>query len=271
MVLFLGSRLGDLIYYCVPIRKALVLESLGIAFPEKTQSELQTIARGTYRNLGMNVLEHICLPTLTKEDLLDIVVFENEDIIKEVQARGKGTIFVGGHFGNWEYAGGAVSFSGYPLTYIVAKISNDYLDKKVNEHRRSTGIEVLSKGMSVRGVLKALKQNGLVSILMDQDAGKRGIFVDFFNRKCSTPIGPASIALKTGAEILFFVCIRQPDGRIKVVFEDIGVDHELEATEENIQNLTQKCTSRLEHYTRLYPDHWFWMHRRWKTRPEKEI
>ncbi len=270
IILFLGARLGDFAYYCIPVRKRIVLEHLNRSFPEKTSAEIGAIARGTYRNLGMNVFEHICLPTLSREDLLKLVVFENEEVLKEVHERGRGTIIVGGHFGNWEYAGGAISVAGYPLTYIIAEISNKYLDNKVNEHRKSTGIEVIPKGMSARGIIKSLKKNGIVAMLIDQDGGRAGIFVEFFNHLCSAPRGPAQIALKSGVEILFFASMRLPDGRIKVVFEDIGVDHDLGATEENIQGLMQKCTHRLEHYTRQYPDHWFWMHRRWKTRPPAE-
>jgi KDO2-lipid IV(A) lauroyltransferase len=267
VVLFLGSRLGDLVYYCIPIRKSIVMEHLNRSFPEKTKAEIGAIARGTYRNFGMNVFEHICMPTLTREDFLKLVVFENKEVLKEVQGRNRGTIIVGGHFGNWEYAGGALSVAGYPLTYIVAEISNKYLNDKVNEHRQSTGVKVIPKGMSARGIIKTLKKKGLVVMLIDQDGGRAGIFVKFFNHLCSAARGPAAIALKSGVEILFFVSIRLPDGRIKVIFEDIGIDHDLQATEENIRSITQQCTSRLEHYTRMYPDQWFWMHRRWKTRP----
>jgi KDO2-lipid IV(A) lauroyltransferase len=107
-------------------------------------------------------------------------------------------------------------------------------------------------------------------MLIDQNQKRWGTFVDFLGRPCSTVRGPALLACKTGASIIFFASIRQPDGTIKVIFEPVEIDYQAGATEENIRAITQHCTARLEHYIRLYPDHWFWMHRRWKTRPSKE-
>jgi KDO2-lipid IV(A) lauroyltransferase len=266
-LLRLGRRLGDFIYFCVPIRKALALKHLQMAFPEKTESEIKGIARGAYQNFGMNVAEHLCLPMLSKADIRKIVHLPNEDILIEALAREKGVIFVGGHFGNWEYSSCSLPANGYRCGVVVAQISNPYIDKKINEHRKATGGEMIAKGTAARSVMKILRDNGTVGMLMDQDENEDGIFVDFFGRPCSTAKGPASIAVKTEAAMIFFAAIRQEDGSIKVTFELIEIDYQKGLSEENIKDITQRATARLEHYTRLYPDHWFWMHRRWKTRP----
>jgi len=269
-MLRLGRLIGDLTYYCVPIRKAITLNHLELSFPDKSTAERKKIARGTYQNLGMNVFEHLCIPMLSREDICDIVKLADEDVLVQALARKRGVIIAGGHFGNWEYASSAVAAYGYRLGVVVAQISNKYIDKRINEDREVTGAEIIPKGASIRAVIKILRENGAVGMLIDQNEVREGIFVDFFGRPCSTPKGPATIALKTGASIIFFTAIRQHDGTIKVVFEPVEVDYDAGPTEENILDITQRCTSRLEHYTRLYPDHWFWMHRRWETRPEKE-
>jgi len=265
-----GARLGDIIYYCFPVRKSVTMSQLVTAFPEKSRTEIADIARGTYQNLGMNTLEHLAMPTLSMGDLQKLVVFENEDVLKAAHARGKGAILVSGHFGNWEYTSCALGAAGYRLGVVVAGISNKYLDRKVNDHRRLTGVEVIPKGTATRGVVQLLRNNGMVAMLLDQNAGGRGIFVNYFGRLCSAPRGPATIALKMGAAMVFGVAIRQPDGTLRVVLEPISLDYEAGTTEENIRAVTQQCTDRLEHYTRLHPDHWFWMHRRWKSRPPGE-
>jgi len=265
-----GARLGDIIYFCIPVRKSITLTHLMSAFPEKSPVEISSIARGAYRNLGMNVLEHLVMPTLSRDELLDLVLFENENVLKEAHARGKGTVIVGGHFGNWEYPSCAMGAAGYQLGVVVAGISNKYLDKKVNDHRRLTGVEVIPKGTATRGVVQLLRNNGMVGMLIDQNAGGKGIFINYFGRLCSAPRGPASIALKMGAAMVFGASIRQPDGTIKVMLEPVTIDYEAGTTEENIRDITQWCTGRLEHYARLYPDQWFWMHRRWKSRPPGE-
>ena len=267
-MLRLGRLVGDFIYYCVPVRKTITLNHLQLAFPEKSAAELKEIARGTYQNLGMNVFEHLCIPALSKDDIRNIVKLANEEVLIEAMERQKGVIIAGGHFGNWEYTSSAVAAYGYRLGVVVAEVANQYIDKRINEHREATDAEMIPKGAATRAVIKLLRKNGAIGMLMDQDENEEGIFVDFFGRPCSTAKGPAALALKTGAAIVFFAAIRQPDGTIKVIFEPLEIDYEAGSTEENILDITQRCTSRLEHYTRLYPDHWFWMHRRWKTQPE---
>ena len=267
-MLWLGRIVGDFIYFCVPVRKAITLDHLAHSFPDKSASERKKIARGTYRNFGMNIFEHLCIPALSKDDIRDIVTLADENVLAEALERKRGVIIAGGHFGNWEYTSSAVAAYGYRLGVVVAELSNQYMDKKINEHREATDAVMIPKGASTRSVIKLLRENGAVGMLMDQDENEEGIFVDFFGRPCSTAKGPAVIALKTGASIVFFAAIRQSDGTIKVVFEPVEIDYEAGATDENILDITQRCTARLEHYTRLYPDHWFWMHRRWKTRPE---
>jgi KDO2-lipid IV(A) lauroyltransferase len=269
-ILRLGRFVGDFIYFCVPVRKTITLNHLEQSFPEKSVAEIKKIARGTYQNFGMNVFEHLCIPILSNEDIRSIVNLADEEILIQALAKKRGAIIVGGHFGNWEYTSSAVSAYGYRLGVVVAGVSNKYIDKKINEHREAAGGEMIPKGASTRAVIRILRENGTIGMLMDQNAGRDGIFVNFFGRPGSTAKGPAAIALKTEASLIFFAAIRQHDGTINVVFEPIEVDYDAGMTEENILDITQRCTSRLEHYTRLYPDHWFWMHRRWKTRPREE-
>ncbi len=267
IMLFIGAGAGDFIYYCVPLRKKITLEQISRAFPEKSRKEVSRIAREAYANLAINSLEHLCLPFLTQDDLLSIVDLNNEEIFQNALRKKKGVILVGGHFGNWEYPGAAASAKGYPITYVVADIGNPYIDRMVNRHRTQAGITVLNKRMSIRTMLKALRDNNAMAMLMDQDAGRNGVFVDFFDIPCSTPRGPALFALKTGAALLFISSIRRQDGTLQVDFEEIDVDCSAGATVKNIHDLTQRCTAKLEAHVRKHPGHWFWMHRRWKTQP----
>lgn len=270
-ILRLGRLVGDFIYYCVPLRKAIVLDHLEQAFPEKSVAEIKKIARGAYQNLGMNVLEHLRIPTLSDEEIRGVVDLADEEILVQALNRKRGAIIVGGHFGNWEYSSSALSANGYRFGVVVAKVSNKYIDNRINEHREKTGGVMIPKRSSTKAVIKILRENGTVGMLIDQNQKRGGVFVDFFGQPCSTAKGPALLALKTGAAIIFFAAIRQPDTTIKVVFEPIDIDYQAGATDENIHDIIQRCTSRLEHYSRLYPDQWFWLHRRWKTRPLDEL
>lgn len=265
----IGRRFGDFIYFCIPIRKKITMENLRLSFPDLPQSRIAEIARQAYQNLVLNAVEHLCLSNMTGEDLQRIVTIEGEELLKKAFARGKGVVYVGGHFGNWEYMGGTVSSMGYKLAYVVSEISNYYIDKMVNDHRRQMGVEIINKGVATRGIIKSLRDNYGIAMLMDQDAGRSGVFVNFFGRPCSTPPGPALFALKTGAAMLFVSPVRQPDGTIRASFAEIDVDYEKGVTNENILDIIQRCTTMLESQIRLHPDHWLWMHRRWKTKKEQ--
>ncbi|MDJ0622302.1 MAG: lysophospholipid acyltransferase family protein [Desulfocapsaceae bacterium] len=264
-MLFLGARAGDFIYYCVPIRRKLTISQLNQAFQEKSQVEIKRIARDVYRSLAMNTFEHLCLSYLSKEELIDTVELHNAELLDKAFARGKGIIFVGGHFGNWEYMGGAVSSKGYPVGYVVASITNPYIDRMVNDHRKSVGIDILEKGMSMRGILQTQRNNGSLAMLMDQDAGRSGAFVNYFGRLCSAPKGPVLFVLKTGAALLYVSSARQPDGTLRAVFKEVEVNYDAGPTKENIHDIMQRSTTMLENSVREYPGQWFWMHRRWKT------
>ncbi len=265
LVVSLGKWAGSFIYHCIPVRKKITLENLRNAYPEKSERELALIAKKAYQTLAQNGLEHLCLAFMQPEELYRIVKFNNEEILKKAYARGKGVIIVGGHFGNWEYLGAAISSKGYPLTYIIAKIANPYINSAVNAHRRKMGIKILSKGMSVRSILKTLKDAGGMGMLVDQDAGRNGVFVTFFGRPCSTPKGPALFCLKTGAALVFAAGIRNQDGTVTIQCEEVEVDYSLGSSEEHIAQVMQSCTTLLEKYVREYPGQWLWMHRRWKT------
>ena len=130
-------------------------------------------------------------------------------------------------------------------------------------------IEIINKGIATRGIIKSLRENFGIAMLMDQDAGRSGVFVNFFGRPCSTPPGPALFALKTGAAMLFVAPVRQQDGTILASFTTIDVDYDKGATDENVLDITQRCTAMLEEQIRQHPDHWLWMHRRWKTKKEQ--
>ncbi|HPG38656.1 MAG TPA: lysophospholipid acyltransferase family protein [bacterium] len=267
--LLTGRMIGRLIYYIIPIRKNVTLENLKRAYPEKSNKEIHTIARDTYINLGMTLIEFMRFPGMTPEFLTKQIKFVNADLMKQGRLVGKGVLCMSGHFGNWEIMGAAIRAKGYPIIGLVKEQRNKSVGNMVVEYRKLVGVETLPLGMAVRGVIKSLKKNKLVAIVADQDAHREGVFVNFLGRPSSTAPGPAIFALKTGAPLLFGVCVRNKNGHHTVYLQEIKYD-DLQGgvTEENIKILTQRHASVLEECIKKWPDHWFWMHKRWKTKPE---
>ncbi len=161
----------------------------------------------------------------------------------------------------------AIAALGFPIMAIGKRQKNRLVDRLINDFRRTRNIETIPLGMSIRQFLRALHDNKFVALLADQDAHREGVFVEFFGIPSATAPGVAQLALKTGAPIIFGSCTILPKGRYRVQLERITADDLDPKNERSIFELTQRHVRLLEEHIRKNPDHWFWMHRRWKTKP----
>jgi KDO2-lipid IV(A) lauroyltransferase len=266
----IANGLGRFAYSALRIRREVTLDNLRRAFPEKSEKEVKTIALRTYQNFTKMVLEFIRFPMMDKETVFSLCTIQDRENLDRLLKNNKGAVLVGGHFGNWELMGAYLALAGYPVSFLVGQQKNKLVDDLMNKYRECMGIKIIHMGVAVRGVIRALWNNGWVGMLADQDAGSDGVFVDFLGRKASNHQGPAVFALRTGAPILFANAVRQPDGKHLILIEILRFDDLKKVTPENIRFVTQAYTNLLEEKIRRYPDHWFWMHRRWKTRPPEE-
>jgi len=262
-----GARLGELAYDVLKFRRKVVLDNLSRAFSGRTPNEIDDIARRLYQNLGKNMLEFLRFPKMSEKEIRDKVSFEGREHFDQAIQGGKGALLISSHFGNWELYASAIAAYGYPISVVVYEQHNPLSDELMNSIRRLKGIDVIYKQDAPRAILKALAQNRFVAILIDQDAGRDGVFVDFMGRPASTAKGPAVFAVRTGAPLLTGVIVRQAGGRHvgyiePAVYADPKADREKETA-----RLTALVTSAMERYVRRYPDHWYWVHRRWKTQP----
>ena len=263
----LGRAVGIFSYYLVPLRKRTALNNLRIAFPEKSWRQRRRICRRTFANFGQTFFEFLRSPVRSPEELNQRVIFHGRALLYQAQQSQRGTLLLTGHFGNWEIMAAAICNLGFPITVIGKRQRNRLADELINSYRRGVGIETVPLGMGLRQFLRALKQNKFVAILADQDAHREGVFVDFFNRPSATAPGVALLSLKTGAQIIFGTCVIGKKGRYTVYLEPIPSDG-LSDDEQGIRELTQRHARRLEQQIRRWPDHWFWMHKRWKTSPD---
>ncbi len=261
-----GAGLGDFLYRVIGLRREVTLQNLRTAFPEMPGDELQRLALRVYRNFGRMLAEFVRVPRLSPQFLAEHVEFENEDVLRQALAEGRGGILVTGHFGNWEWMAASLCARGYEMQPIVAEQRNRLVEKLIDDFRAAAGVKVIKFGApSVRQTLKLLRNNKFVGILADQDAGRNGEFVPFFGRPASTPKGPAVFHLKTRSPLIFLVSLRLGPGKHRVVCERLEASTDGKLTDENVHAVTAAITARLEDWVRRYPDHWFWMHRRWKS------
>lgn len=265
-----GARLGELAFEVFKLRRKVALDNLTQAFPERPPAEIEDIARSLYRNLGKNLLEFLRFPKLSGEDVKRRVKFLGQEYFDQAIKEGKGALLISSHFGNWELYAASIAAYGYPISVVVYEQHNPLADRMMNRLRRAKNIEVIFKPDAPRAILKALAKNRFVAILIDQDAGQDGVFVDFMGRPAATAKGPAVFAIRTGAPLLTGVIVRQDDGGHIGYIEPPVYADPAKDKEQEILRLTALVTAAMERYVRKYPDHWYWVHRRWKTKPLKE-
>jgi len=265
-VLFTGFF--RMFYHLVPRQRLIAVYNLRHAFPEKKDDEIVAIARAVYRNLGIVAAEFFDLPRLTIENIGKLVEAEGLENCTQALAKGRGALLFGAHFGNWELEAVAVSLLIKPLVVIYRPLDSDLLDCLVLRVRSSTGNNPLAKDRAMRSMLRSLKHNEMLGILIDQNvAWYEGIFVDYFGRPACTTDGLALLALHTEAPVLPAYMARRPDGRYRLV---IGPEVDVTRTgdrEADVLANTQRFTKIIEETVRLYPDQWLWVHQRWKTQP----
>ncbi len=262
-----GRLLGLFVFNVIRLRRKVVLENLRAAFPEKGETEIHRIAVNTYKNFAMSLVEYARLPVTSDEEMRERIMVKGLEHFDEALARSGGAVLVTGHFGSWELMGASLIAHGYPMHFLVGEQKNKAVDDLMNRLRVSKGIGIIKMGAAMRSVLKALRGNEFVAMLCDQDAGSHGVFVDFLGRPASTPVGPASFALRTGACLIAGFILREDLSHHRVILEEPILLSPTGNREEDERQYTQAHTSLLERYVRQRPDHWLWLHRRWKTRP----
>ncbi len=268
----LGKYLAGVAFYLLGQERQKTLRSLQLAWgEEKTPQELQQIALLSYQNLGKCFFELINLPKLGKAELQDLVKLEGQEHLETALAKGKGVLCITAHLGNWELLAAYVAKClGQKVNVIARRVNNEGANNSLLELRSRCGVSTIlrEKGFaSQRLILRALANNEMLGILMDQDTKVDGVFVDFFGRPAYTPKGPVTLALATGAVLLPVFIIRQPDDTHKLSFLPI---YQLQLSgdkEADILENTAQLTRIIEEQIRQAPQQWAWMHQRWKRQP----
>lgn len=268
----LGAALGGLVW-ALRIRRGVVLENLRLAFPEKAEEERRAIARRTYRNLGQMIPDFLRVPFLPREELDRMFVYEGWERLEQAKARGKGVIACTGHFGNFDLLAAAQTLRGVPVTMISRRMGRSGANDLWRAVRQRAGVEdlVVSRGETLRAAIRSLKAGRVLGYVIDQNQQREhAVFPTFFGVPAATAPAPAVLARRTGAAVVFALSVPLGDGRHRVVVEGPLEVPDTGDRERDVLAFMQDLNDRLERWVRLHPDCWYWLHRRWKTRPPGE-
>ncbi len=263
-----GGGLGIFAYRIDKRHRLITEDNLARSFPEKSPEEIKAIARSVFRNLGYSIIEFIRSARYGQRFGEYITIDDYPRYLKALE-KGRGLLLLTAHCGSWELLALAQSLKKPPIGVVVRPLDNPYLDSLVSGLRTQFGNSLIGKVKGMREILRWLEQGGGVGILLDQNVkAKEGVFVDFFGRPACTNKGLALMATRTKAPVLPAFIRRVGLDRHEIFIGDEIPLIETGDKDADVAANTQAYTRAIEDFIRKYPDQWFWMHRRWKTRPE---
>lgn len=265
----IAARLGRIGFALAGKYRNLAIANLRFAFPEKSEAEIKRLAIKVFENLGRTAAELISFPKINKSNIDDFVRIENIGMLNDALKKGKGAIVLTAHFGNWEMLALTIKVKGYPGSVVGRRLYFHKYDRYLNYLRKVNDVNVIYRDQSPRNILKVLKAGGIMGMLADQDVDSvEGVFVDFFGKPAYTPIGPAALAMASGAALVPAFIIRGEDGKHTLMIDKPVEIADTGNREADLLTNTRRWSDVVESYIRRYPDQWVWMHRRWKTRPK---
>ena len=263
--LWVGRRLGDLAWFALPRRRAIVLDNMRLALGgERSEAERQRLGRRCFEHLGMNLVESCVFFFLPRSVLLSRVEVDGTEHMEQAAKEGRGIIALTAHVGNWELLAASHVLASWPLSVMMRPLDSPILDRLIERFRLKSGVELIAKRHGLREALEALRRGRMVGILLDQNASRReGVFAPFFGVPASTSRGVALISLRSGAPVVPVFIRRLADGRHRV---EVDPPLPMPADGDAVA-YTAAFNQAIEAAIRRAPEQWFWLHRRWKTRP----
>jgi KDO2-lipid IV(A) lauroyltransferase len=250
--------------------REIALYNLGIAFGhEKSNQEIEQIAKKSFFNTVNMVFESARAFQWNTRDIKKNMRVEGLQYLNAAQNKGKGTLLLTGHVGNWEHSLFIADLTPYEITGVYKKQKIEAVEKFVFEKRISRGGRMYPLKKAIEGILTELDQGNLIGLLIDHNAKTRGVFVDFFGKVASTEKGLAQLALTTRAPVVPYFVIKRDGGYVVEVLPEVPLI-DTGNMEADILANTLQYNKIIESVIRRYPDQWLWVHRRWKTRPKGE-
>lgn len=269
----IATALGYVLYFIFPYRKKVVTANLTRVFPDESKNQRKRLARKSYVHLARVYLDIFATYQVSDERFRQLIHRVDHAGLNRALRQNKGVVILLFHFGNWELIADWLARNHYTIAAVAARLANPLADRLITEVRTKNGLSILPKGR--RHTVKTyrfIKKSQLLYMISDQNAGKRGAWVRFFNQWTSSFRGPMLFALRKKCPVVLATCLMNERGKYDIRFKNFSMETPAEMSEEEkIVYLIQAYTSYFEDLIRQYPEQYYWIHRRWKTKVPESL
>ncbi len=252
-----------LLFYIFPYRKKIVLENLRGSFPEKNETEIQSICKEFYRHFCDVVVETIKLFSASSETIGKRVQLVNLELLEKYYVQNKSLILVTGHYANWEW--GALTLPSHcrhKAIGIYQPLTNKFFNEKLIETRGSSGITLMPVKLVAKYFEDHMDQLCCYGFINDQSPSNpdRGHWAKFLNRDTCMLTGAERYAKQYDYPVLYGMIRKHSRGKYSCEYRLVTDQPRLEPDGE----ITEMCSAINESIIRENPSYWLWTHRRWK-------
>lgn len=249
----------------IKYRHDVVKSNLREAFPEKSDKEIDRLAKRFFKQLADTMLFSLKMFSISERQVRKRVQVPDIDVMRKHLDSGRNVVMMCPHYSNWEaFVLMALYFEDDMNCHaIYQRLSNKFMDQKVRKSRSRFGAQMVATKDCARTFLNS-PNNGkhIFGMVADQSPfiSKIRYWVNFLNQDTPVHVGTESLARQTGCAIVF--CYPRPikRGYYEIVIEEFIAD--ASQTEEHF--ITKAYFERLEKLIQEAPEHWLWSHRRWK-------
>ena len=267
----MGRGVGSFGYKVLRKDRGIVEKQLELIFPELDAAQRKQWTQECFSHFGQMLFEFLSLPQILRDEV-DLLEVENEEVLTEAIQAEKGVILLAMHSGNWELISAYAKRSGLKMKAATTNFPDPRINELIESQREHGNMEILRRGTStaIRKLLSCLREKEVLVLAIDQDTNVLSTWVPFFGIPAKTPVGAAVFALKTGASVVSYNVIRQPNGTFRMRFETLGnFVRQHPEMEQDVYSVTRKMNLHLEQRIRENPQQWAWFHRRWRHRPSE--